>query len=209
MSKAVKSALTNQSSGKAEKSARTRAGIIRSARTIFARDGYADAALTDIIAAANITTGAVYYHFGDKKGLFQAVAESVEQEIMDRIAALRNTSQTPWEQFEQGISDTLEICSQPDIQRIVFRDAPSVIGLKLWRDIEMKYAFGAMQAATAQLTKSGVLKSSAPDITAQILLGSIIEAAHSIAQTPDKVTALASAKETLRMMVRSLKREAS
>jgi len=192
---------------KAEKSARTKDRIIAAARIAFAQDGYAQASLNDIIAAAEVTTGAIYHHFGDKKGLFQAVAESLEQEILDEVSKRINAAKSPWEVFEAGIVETLEVCTRPDIQRIVFREAPTVIGLREWRDIEVKYAFGIMRATVRELAKNGLLTTSAPDMTAQILLGALMEAAHSVSEARNKKAALKSAKETMTAMLRALSTE--
>ena len=193
------------SNGKAEKSARTRARIIAAATPIFVRDGYTKAALNDIITSAKITTGAVYHHFGDKKGLFQAVAESLEQDILDHVSARINLPISSWDQFEEGIIHTLEVCARPDIQRIVFGEASSVIGIQEWRNIEMKYAFGLMHQVLTDLTQAGIINTTSSDMTAQIILGAVIEAANSVAQAKNKTKALQSAKSTLTLMLHGLK----
>ena len=190
---------------KAAKSLRTKTRVIEAARVIFARDGYSDAALSEIIEKANITTGAIYYHFTDKKGLFQAVAESLEQEILDEVTSRISGAGTGWNVFETAVLETLDICARKDIQRIVFQDAPAVIGLREWRNIEVKYAFGLMQTAVQNLATSGVIKTDAPEMTSQILLGALIEAAHTVAEAPNKPKALWAAKQTLRVMLSGLK----
>lgn len=189
---------------KAEKSARTKDRIIAAARYVFARDGYAVAALSDIITEAGVTTGAVYHHFGDKKGLFQAVAESLEQEILDEVSNRILKAESTWDVFESGVVETLEICARPDIQRIVFREAPTVIGFREWRDIEIKYAFGIMRATVQDLAKNGHLNTNAPDMTAQIILGALMEAAHSVSEAKNKKAALIDAKATVTIMLRAL-----
>ncbi len=190
---------------KADKSAKTQKQIIQVAQEIFARDGYADASLAEIVDRADVTTGAVYHHFGGKKGLFTAVAENVEQMIMSEAAAAAPQSGEPWALFEKGVLMTLEICARPDIQRIVFRDAPNVVGLAEWREIEIKYAFGLLRKTIAQLSKAGLIDATNTNLTAQILLGAIIEAAHGVALADNKAKALSQAKATLQKMLRALK----
>jgi len=152
-----------------------------------------------------VTTGAIYYHFTDKQGLFLAVAESLELEILEEASKRVNAKGDPWEAFETSVLDTLEICARPDILRIVFREAPAVIGLREWRKIEVKYAFGLMQATVKQLAKAGLIKSDLPDMTSQILLGALMEAAHTVASAKNKSKALKAAKETLRVILRAFK----
>lgn len=190
--------------GKLSRSETTQARIISIARNIFAREGFAGTSLAEIVKKADVTTGAIYHHFGDKRGLFKAVAESLEQEILDEVAKLP-LENDPWNAFESGISATLKICARADIQRIVFQEAPTVIGLAEWREIEVQYAFGVMRAAIGELSIAGEISESDPDITAQIILGAIIQAAHAVATANDQETALALAQVTVNRMVRALR----
>ena len=188
-----------------ERTATTRKRIIDVAREIFARDGYANAALAEIVASADVTTGALYHHFGGKKGLFVAVAEHLEQSILDEVVESAPLSGSSWDLLESGVISTLEICARPDIQRIVFRDAPNVVGLAEWREIEINYAFGLMRQTIAQLADQGIVNAPNPDLTAQILLGAIMEAAHGVASSTDKPKALQQSKATIRAMLWSLR----
>ncbi len=189
---------------KISRSEATQGRIIAVARDIFAREGFAGASLAEIVKKASVTTGAIYHHYGDKRGLFKAVAESLEQEILDEVGKVPPKSD-PWEAFESGISATLEICARPDIQRIIFQEAPAVVGLAEWREIEVQYAFGVMRAAIGELSATGVIKEPDADITAQIILGAIIQAAHAVATANDHETALARAQVTVKRMIRALR----
>jgi AcrR family transcriptional regulator len=189
---------------KVNRSEQTRARIITVAQSFFARDGFAAASLAEIVQAADVTTGAVYHHFGDKKGLFTAVAESLEQVILDEISRLPRTGDL-WTRFENGVLRTLEICARPDIQRIVFQEAPMVVGPSEWRAIEVKYSLGLMQASIRALNAAGAIQAPNADLTAQILLGAIIQAAHNIAISDGKPQALADAQSIIRRLIRSLK----
>ncbi|MEO9599539.1 TetR/AcrR family transcriptional regulator [Parasphingorhabdus sp.] len=190
--------------GRTSRSESTQARIINVARDIFAREGFAGASLAEIVNTADVTTGAIYHHYGDKRGLFKAVAESLEKEILDEVAKLPPQSD-PWNAFESGIAVTLEICIRPDIQRIVFQDAPNVIGLAEWREIEVQYAFGVMRNAVSELSAAGVIDEPDADLAAQTVLGAIIQAAHGIATAKNQATALAHAQATVKRMVRGLR----
>lgn len=183
----------------------TRQRIIEAAIPLFARDGYAKTSLAEVVTNSGVTTGAIYHHFNDKLGLFVAVAEHVEQMIVEESAAFNENARSPWQRFENNVLNTLEICARPDIQRIVFRDAPTVIGFYEWREIEMKYGFGLLQAAIAKMAKEGVVDAPDPDLTAHILLGAIMQAAHFAALAKNKDKALKQGQETVRKLLRSLK----
>ena len=57
------------------------------ARELFAERGYGDVGTEEIVRHAEVTRGALYHHFRDKRDLFRAVHEQVESEVTDSIAA--------------------------------------------------------------------------------------------------------------------------
>lgn len=62
--------------------ARTRAALVAAARTVFERDGYLNARLTDITAEAQCSTGSFYTYFDNKEEVFAAVLEEVQEEML-------------------------------------------------------------------------------------------------------------------------------
>jgi AcrR family transcriptional regulator len=62
--------------------ARTRAALITAARTVFERDGYLNARLTDITAEANCSTGSFYTYFMNKEEVFAAVMDQAQEEML-------------------------------------------------------------------------------------------------------------------------------
>src|SRR2546430_16270194 len=65
----------------------TRRQLVTAARALFGARGYAGVGTEEIVRAAGVTRGALYHQFRDKADLFAAVAEQVEAEIAQRIAA--------------------------------------------------------------------------------------------------------------------------
>src|ERR671919_1349957 len=84
-------------SRQAERSDTTRAKLVGAARELFARRGYADVGTEEIVRRAKVTRGALYHHFEDKRDLFRAVHERVEEELVERIAAQIGGIEDPWE----------------------------------------------------------------------------------------------------------------
>lgn len=71
----------------------TRRELVDAAREIFARDGFEQARLEDIAAAAGKTRGAFYAHFTDKEDVFFAIFEEDLERDKERIrAALEGTA---------------------------------------------------------------------------------------------------------------------
>lgn len=188
----------------AERTAKTRGHIIAIATSIFAEKGYANTSLSDVVDQTGLTTGAIYHHFGGKQQLFIEVAKGVEQRILDEIVARSVDTGRGWESFEASVLLTLEICTRPDIQRIVFQDAPTVIGAVEWRAIEVQYGFGLMHRALEALNRNGIIKVANTELTAQMLLGALVEATHIVATSPRKAPVLKAAKATMRQLLSAL-----
>jgi AcrR family transcriptional regulator len=70
------------------KGRRTRARLLEAGKTIFERDGFLQARISDIAAEAGVSHGSFYHYFDTKEALFGEIAEEVEVRLisMDDIA---------------------------------------------------------------------------------------------------------------------------
>lgn len=71
-----------------ERKAQTRQDLVDAAVTEFGRHGYQGGRVERIAAAAGVTTGALYAHFGSKEDLFLAVYEEAVTRTVDEAAIL-------------------------------------------------------------------------------------------------------------------------
>jgi AcrR family transcriptional regulator len=60
----------------------TRAALLKAAREVFERDGFLDAKITDITAAADVATGSFYTYFSDKDEIFAAVIHEAQEQML-------------------------------------------------------------------------------------------------------------------------------
>ncbi len=67
--------------------ATTRAVLMQAARNAFARNGFDGASVRMITTTADVNLGAITYHFGSKRGLYDAVLEAGLRPLLDRIRA--------------------------------------------------------------------------------------------------------------------------
>jgi AcrR family transcriptional regulator len=79
----------------------TRATLVAAARTVFERDGFLDARIVDIAAAAGVATGTFYTYFGDKEAAFAAVMDEVTEEMLHPILAEHRIEGDPVATIEQ------------------------------------------------------------------------------------------------------------
>src|ERR1700761_5977737 len=67
-----------------ERGAATRAGLLNAARAAFTSGGYAEANVTDIVAAAGASVGSLYHHFSGKADLFLTLFEEFHTRLAEQ-----------------------------------------------------------------------------------------------------------------------------
>lgn len=175
----------------AERTAATRATLLAAARKQFSTNAFVDVSTQSIVEAAGVTRGALYHQFADKTELFAAVHEQVEAELVEKIAdGLAGSGPSdPLAAMRTGARLFLDLCSAPDVQRIVLVDAPSVLGWDRWREVGLKYGLGVIEALLGQAVADGVIPEQPVRPTAHILLGALDEAALYVSRAADPVQA--------------------
>jgi len=164
----------------------TRQRLVTAARTLFGARGYADVGTEEIVRTAGVTRGALYHQFRDKADLFAAVAEEVEAEIAERIAAgVADATADPVEALRLGARLFLDTCAQPEVERIILLDAPAVLGWQAWRDLAGRYGLGLVQAALQMAMDAGALAAQPVVPLAHVLIGALDECALYVAQAED------------------------
>lgn len=63
----------------------TKGRLVEAALAEFALRGYDDVGVTEVAAAAGVTVGSLYHHFGSKAGLYDLVRDDVERRLLDRM----------------------------------------------------------------------------------------------------------------------------
>lgn len=108
---------------------KTRTTLLATAQQFFGKHGYADTSMDDLTANAGLTRGALYHHFSDKKGLLVAVMDQIDAELDQRLQAISDSAEDAWEGFRRRCHAYLEMVLglEPEIQRIVLRDAKAVL----------------------------------------------------------------------------------
>jgi AcrR family transcriptional regulator len=181
----------------------TRTKLMAAGRRAFAEMGYAAASMDDFTAEAGLTRGALYHHFGDKKGLFQAVVSQIDAEMAERLRQRADEAPSRWEGFvEEGIG-YIEMALEPDIQRIILRDGPAVLGdPSSWPSADGCVA--AMTASLEALQAEGVIRDVDPEATARLISGASCYAAQWIANSDDPLATSRRATAAYRRLLEGL-----
>ena len=69
-------------------SARTQKRILDRAERLFARKGYRAASLRELANAAGVRPFTIQHHFGSKLGLYQAVLNRWDEEVLARLSGI-------------------------------------------------------------------------------------------------------------------------
>lgn len=188
---------------RAEKVEGTRARLIAAARRAFATHGYAAASMDDLTAEAGLTRGALYHNFGDKKGLLQAVIDQIDAEMLARMRAAGQGA-SAWDAFvEEGVA-YVEMALEPEIQRIMLLDGPSVLGDPSRWPNQTTCLRTTTQTIQA-LIDDGVVKPVDAEAAARLVNGAALNAALWIAAADAPATVLDKAVEAFRQMVSGLR----
>ena len=195
----------NVKNRKAEQSELTRNALIDAARRLFSKRGYAAVPTEEIVQAAGVTRGALYHHFRDKQDLFAEVVERLEQEVLERVAAAALEVQDPWDQQVTAVGAFLDCCLDPAVQRVILTDAPSVMGLHAWREIEARYGLALVRGGLQAMVDAGLVEDQPLDPLAHMLLGAMQEAGLLIAHAEDKEAARREVGDSLVRLLQGLR----
>lgn len=188
---------------RADMIAETRANLIAAAREAFGTAGYAAASMDELTAAAGLTRGALYHHFGDKKGLFAAVLDQIDAEMTVRLRAVSARAPDRWAGFRDECAAYLAMALEPEIQRIMLRDGPAVLG-DPWSWPIQNDCIRMMARSLDALVAEGVLAPRDPEAVATLVFGATQHAAQWIAHAPDPEAALKGATDAFNAMLDGL-----
>ncbi len=181
----------------AERAESTRNALVVAARRLFVERGYHGTSTEEIVALAGVgTRGALYHHFADKRALFVAVFEAVEEDLVVAAGASIE-DKAPLEMLRDGLLGFLDASLTPEVQRILLIDGPAVLGWQEWRAIEARYGLGGIEAMLELAVAEGSLPPQPLRVLAHLLLATADEAAMYISNAEDPEAARDEAVDAL------------
>jgi AcrR family transcriptional regulator len=185
--------------------AETRAKLLEAGRKAFGTIGYSEASMDDFTAEAGLTRGALYHHFGDKKGLFEAVLIQIDAEMTARMEAASASAPTRWQGLVDECNSYLQMALEPEIQRIVFQDGPAVMGdPSSWPNASGCVAM--MTASVARLQEEGTIADVDPEAAARVINGALGYASQWIANADDPQAVSEKAVHAFNVFLEGLKK---
>lgn len=98
----------------------TQHAILQAARRLFAQHGYDGASVRAITRRAGVNLGAITYHFGSKRALFEAVIAAIAGPARERILGAAQTAGTPLERIEAMVRAFFDhLYENPDLPHLM------------------------------------------------------------------------------------------
>ena len=189
----------------ADRTAATREALVAAARALFTERGYAEVSADEIARGAGVTRGALYYQFDGTQGLFLAVFEQIEDEIVARLGAeLAVAEGDPIEVLKAGVDAWLAAGEDPVVHQLALVEAPSVLGWEVWREVGLRTSLGLVEFALTGAIEAGALQEQPVRPLAHVLVGALEEAALFVAHSPDPDAAREQVRTALHALVDGL-----
>lgn len=196
-----------------EQGVATRAALVAAGRTLFVTQGYFSTGTEELVAAAEVTRGALYHHFADKQDLFRAVFHDIGADV---LAGRFGPAQEPvdptldaWDQLRLGLRRFLQtVAVEPEVQRVILVDGPAVLGWPEWSELEERYALARIERTIETSVRDGIIEPQPTRALAQLLLGLVNSGALVVANATDRGRAEADVVDALDALLTGLRRPA-
>lgn len=188
---------------RAKMMAETQEKLLRAARKYFGRYGYAATSMDEFTASVGLTRGALYHHFGSKKGLFAEVVIQIDTEIDEVLQEIAQQESDPWEAlYQRGIA-YLQKSLEPEVQQILLKDAKAILGTELM-SIQRRCMDSDILLIESGI-EQGIIKPGNPRVLAIMLDGSLFESAFWIAEADDHEERLGLALDCWKIILDGIK----
>ncbi|MDC9582739.1 TetR/AcrR family transcriptional regulator [Xenorhabdus sp. PR6a] len=191
---------------RAEMIEETRRKLIATARQQFGTVGYLNTVMDDLTAKVGMTRGALYHHFGDKKGLFLAVLQQIDAEMDARLTEISSRETETWTAFTVRCHTYLKMAIEPEIQRIALCDASSVLDPEQLQTARLQ-CITSIATLLNTLMDEGQITVTSPEILARLINGGLMDTALWIAKHQHHNLALSEALNALDVLLGGLKRK--
>jgi AcrR family transcriptional regulator len=160
-----------------ERRAATRTSLISSSEKLFVNQGFEGTSTEEILAAAGVSRGAMYYHFPTKRDVFEAVFVATSDGAIRRSGRAAKKSDSPLEALINSCLAWLKEVRKPQIATILIDQAPQVLGWERARDLEAATSLGLMSAGLKAASEAGEIEVPSIEIAARFLNAVLAEAA--------------------------------
>lgn len=157
---------------------------MQAGRELFASQPYSELTGLQICDRAGVTRGALQHHFGSKLGLFMAVFDDLQSDIVIRVADALVDHDDPWERAGAAITALLDVYTDAEYQAVVLKEAPAAIGWQRWRELYRQDFADLVRELVGSFAAAGLVKHS-PAMWTVTMQGALTELSFEIARSND------------------------
>jgi AcrR family transcriptional regulator len=159
--------------------AERRQQILAAARDVFARRGYHQSTIDDIVAEAGVARGTFYLYFEDKRAIFSDLIDRFAQQLTMAIVRIDpdDAARTVSEQVHENIRRILAAClSERTMTKMLFTDA---MGVDPAFDRKIQSFYDAVVQLLTESLKDGqtlgIVADGEPRVLAYLTIGALKE----------------------------------
>ena len=130
--------------------------------------------------------------------------EQLHLEVLARNSAVAAKAKGEVDALVRAFDDFLTAVLEPDVRRIMIEDAPSVLGLQRFTEMDERYAFSAIVDVLNRANAGGELNVAQPEALAHLLLGALVRGGMLIANSSAPRKTRDSVSATLRDLLQGL-----
>jgi AcrR family transcriptional regulator len=198
-------------SKKALQSERTRTALVREATRLFTAQGYEGTRIDAVAKRAQVTKGALYHQFRDKRDLFEAVVERLVTRLIEsakgsskREMERRGISDKAPARYVAGTETLIDGLCEPAVRQVVLSDGPVVLGRERWSELWGDRMLGLVRTVFRDAFRRGEIKPELVEPLAHMLYGALQETALAIGHADDPERARAEFGAASRWLLESL-----
>ena len=153
----------------------TRRIFLEIAQAEFCKAGYAEASTSRIVEKSGMARGSLYYHFGDKNGLFRAVYEETMQTGMRDVSAVMDKINDSWDAFIAGANKFLDLCMDDAFRKIVLIESQAAMSFADRFEIQQKTLLAKLRTLLPDLMQRGYFPGHTGNTIAIFIYGALGE----------------------------------
>jgi len=149
--------------------------LVSSARPLFAEKGFCGTSVREIAKRAGVNPASLSYYFGGKEGLYEAVLESLWEEVDQHFSLLAAEGLRPMERIERFVRGFFSLhAANPALVRFLNRElADPTSCFETVLIPRVRKVAGLLRGAIVEAKDEGMIKEGVDPEAAAILLASM------------------------------------
>lgn len=172
----------------AKDAAETRERIVEVAQQLFTDDGFAETSIDQIAKNANVTEGAIFHYFKNKKRLYREVVEGLQRRYDNAVRAEAAKGASALDAILRGSRASIVLAREPSFARLVMLDGPAILGEAEWRELDSSMALISAELGIRAITDGQGLPDAMVKSMSVMFLGMLNETIFALVRKQPGIT---------------------